>query len=332
MRAIAVSNTLPSTLQEIELALPEATGQDLLVRIEAIAVNPVDTKMRAAPGNDGLRVLGWDAVGTVIALGPQADLFAVGDSVYYAGSVVRPGANAEYHLVDQRIVAHKPRSLSIEQAAALPLTTITAWEALFERLGVASDGGDAGKSVLIVGAAGGVGSIAIQLAKKLAGLTVVASASRPESAAWCRDLGADHIVDHNGDMPAQLRALGLAAVDFILCLNELDAHFPAMVEALAPQGKICSIVRPEGALDLVLLFPKSGTLVFEMMFTRSMFETADMIEQQRLLARVARLIDDGTLTSTLGAVFGPITAANLERAHAALDARRTIGKIVLSGF
>ena len=247
-------------------------------------------------------------------------------------SIVRAGAYSELHLVDERIAGHRPKSLSAVQAAALPLTSITAWEALFERLGVRKDGSDAGKSILIVGGAGGVGSIAIQLAKQLGKLNVVATASRPASADWCRALGADHIVDHTGDLPAQLAALGLPGVDYVLCLNEFDKHFDAMVAALAPQGKLCSIVKNEGPLALEPLFAKSGTLVFELMFTRSIFGTPDMVEQHKLLTAVAGLVDAGTIKTTLGEQFGAINAANLNRAHAALLGRRTIGKIVLAGF
>ena len=331
MKAIAAINA--SQLQDIELPQPQPGARDLLVKIAAISVNPVDHKVRSAPAADGAqRVLGWDAAGVVSAVGSEVSLFKVGDEVYYAGSVLRPGANSEFHVVDERIAGPKPSTLDFAQAAALPLTSITAWEALFVRLGVARNGADEGKRILIVGGAGGVGSIAIQLARQLARLTVVATASRPESAEWCRKLGANHVVDHNGDMPAQLKTLGLEGVDFILCLNEFDQHFPAMVEALAPQGKICSIVRNERPLALDALFGKSGTLVFEMMFTRSSFQTPDMLEQHKLLAAVAGLVDEGVLTTTVGVAFGAINAANVARAHAALEARRTIGKIVLSGF
>jgi zinc-binding alcohol dehydrogenase family protein len=330
MKAIAV---IDSRLQDTDLPVPTPGARDLLVKVAAISVNPVDHKMRAAPSENGApRVLGWDVAGVVTAVGPAVALFKVGDEVFYAGSVVRPGANSELHVVDERIVGRKPSTLGFEEAAALPLTSITAWEALFERLGIASTGADEGKSLLIVGGAGGVGSIAIQLAKKLARLTVVATASRPASADWCRQLGADHVIDHNGNMPAQLAGLGLPHVDYILCLNEFDHHFPAMLDAIAPQGKLCSIVRNEGALALDLLFGKSATLVFELMFTRSTFQTPDMIEQHRLLNKVAGLVDEGVLTSTVGESFGAINAANIARAHAALEARRTIGKIVLSGF
>jgi zinc-binding alcohol dehydrogenase family protein len=330
MKAIGAIN---GTLQDIELPAPQAGQRDLIVKVEAISVNPIDYKMRgAAPDGDGPRVLGWDVAGVVTAVGSEASLFAVGDQVFYAGSLVRQGANSEFHAVDERIVGRKPATLGFEQAAALPLTSITAWEALFERLSVSPQGADQGKSILIIGGAGGVGSVAIQLAKKLGKLTVVATASRPESSAWCRDLGADHVIDHSGDIGAQLAALSLPAVDLILCLNETDKHFAAMAAAIAPQGKICSIVRNEGPLATEELFTKSATFVYELMFTRSMFGTADMIEQHRLLNEVARLIDEGVLVTTVGQNYGAINAANVARAHATLEGHRAIGKIVLSGF
>ena len=330
MKAIGVVNGI---LQDIDLPLLPAGARDLVVKVEAISVNPIDYKMRGAPAEgDGPRVLGWDVAGVVTALGAEASLFKVGDQVFYAGSLIRQGANSEFHVVDERIVGRKPATLGFEQAAALPLTSITAWEALFERLGVSRDGAHQGKSILIIGGAGGVGSVAIQLAKKLARLKVVATASRPASAAWCRDLGADHIVDHDGDMAAQLAALGLPALDFILCLNETDRHFPAMAAVIAPQGKICSIVKIEQPLPMDLLFTKSATMVWELMFTRSMFGTADMIEQHTLLNEVAALIDEGVLVTTVGQSLGAINAANIAKGHAMLEARRAIGKIVLSGF
>ncbi|SHH66366.1 zinc-binding alcohol dehydrogenase family protein [Massilia sp. CF038] len=330
MKAIAVQN---GTLQDLTLPLPQPGARDLVVKIEAISVNPVDHKVRAGEAADApARVLGWDAAGTVTAVGPEVTLFRPGDQVYYAGSIVRPGANSEYHLVDERIAARKPATLDFAQAAALPLTSITAWEALFNRLGISRGGADQGKRILIVGGAGGVGSIAIQLAKKLARLTVVATASRPESGAWCKRLGADHVIDHNGDIPAQLAALGMPGVDYILCLNEIDKHFPALVEAIAPQGRICSILGNQAPLALDGLFTKSAGLVFELMFTRSMFETSDMLEQHILLTEVAGLVDEKVLVTTVGESFGKINAANIERAHAALLGRRMIGKIVLAGF
>ncbi|MBJ7309839.1 zinc-binding alcohol dehydrogenase family protein [Rugamonas sp. CCM 8940] len=338
MKAIALTQHLPishaESLKDVELARPVALGRDLLVKIEAISVNPVDTKVRGAAGPDEAapRVLGWDAAGTVVAVGPDASLFQVGDPVYYAGSITRPGANSEFHLVDERIAGRKPASLDFADAAALPLTSITAWEALFERLAIRRDGADAGKSILMIGGAGGVGSIAIQLAKQLAGLRVIASASRAESAQWCRSLGADDIVDHNGDMPAQLLALGLANVDYVLCLSDTDPHFDAIAQVIAPQGSVCSIVSNTAPLAMEKIFAKSVKFVWEMMFTRSMFGTPDMIEQHHLLQQIGGLIDGGRLRTTVGENFGKINAANLRRAHQALEARRTIGKIVLSGF
>jgi len=277
-------------------------------------------------------VLGWDAAGTVAAVGPEVTLFKVGDPVYYAGSITRSGANAEFHLVDERIVGHKPASLDFANAAALPLTAITAWEALFDRLGISPKGDHAGRSVLIIGGAGGVGSIGIQLAKVLAGLTVIATASRPESQEWCRRLGADHTVDHRGDLPAQLKALGFAEVDYILCFNDIDGHFAAMTELVAPQGKICTIVSNTRPLPVELLKNKSATFVWEFMFTRAMFSTPDMVAQHRLLNEVARLVDAGRLQTTLGENLGSINAENLRRAHAMLEGGRTIGKLVLEGF
>lgn len=338
MKAVGLTRYLPiddpQSLVDIEIETPLATGRDLLVRVEAIAVNPVDTKVRAPKDKveEPARVLGWDAAGTVVAIGPDVTLFKVGDPVFYAGSITRAGANSEFHVVDERIVGHKPASLDFAQAAALPLTSITAWEALFDRLGVSPKGEHAGRSVLIIGGAGGVGSIGIQLAKVLGGLTVIATAARPESVAWCRHLGADHTVDHRGDIPAQLRALGFETVDYILCFNETERHFTAMAEAIAPQGKICSIVDKGQPLPMVALKSKSATFVWEYMFTRAMFQTSDMIAQHRLLNEVARLVDAGRLQTTVGKHLGKINAANLREAHAMLEGGQTIGKLVLEGF
>ena len=338
MKAVALTRYLPisdpQSLLDVEIEKPLAAGRDLLVRVEAVSVNPLDTKLRVSKTTEEPRprVLGWDASGVVEAVGPEVTLFQPGDAVYYAGSVIRPGANSEFHLVDERIVGNKPATLSHAQAAALPLTTITAWEGLFDRLGISSTGTHAGRSVLILGGAGGVGSIAIQLAKQLGKQVVIATASRPSSAAWCRELGADHVVDHTGDLVAQVRALGLKWVDTVLCCNSLDRHFAAMVELLVPQGKVCSIVEHRDALPLNLLRPKCGSFVWEAMFARSSFATPDMIEQHRLLSAAARLIDEGVLKTTLGEVLGPINAANLRRAHAAIEGGHTVGKLVLAGF
>jgi alcohol dehydrogenase len=329
MKAITV--TPAHSLTTVDLPVPEARGRDLLVKVEAISVNPVDYKQRKAALADGeTRVLGYDAVGTVTAVGTEVSLFAVGDKVFYAGDITRAGSNAEFQLVDERIAGKAPLSIPTVQAAALPLTAITAWEAMFDRLAIKR--GEQGRSILIIGGAGGVGSIAIQLARQLTGLTVIATASRPESARWVRELGAQHVVSHSDDMPAQLAKLGIPAVDYVLVLNELDGHFPAIAAAVAPQGKVVSIVRNEKPLPMELLFAKSVSFGFELMFTRSMFQTADMTKQHDLLNEVAAMVDRGQVRTTLGEHYGRISADNLARAHAALEGGRMIGKIVLEGF
>ncbi len=338
MKAIALTRYLPisnpESLMDVEIDKPTPTGHDLLVKIEAIAVNPVDTKVRAPKDKveETPRVLGWDASGVVESVGPDVTLFRPGDEVFYAGSITRPGTNSEFHLVDERIVGVKPKTLDFSHAAALPLTTITAWEALFDRLGVSAEGHDEGKSVLIFGGAGGVGSIGIQLAKKVAKLKVIATASRPESAAWAKELGADHIVDHFGDIPAQLKSAGIQQVDYVLMFNDTDKNFPAAAEALAPQGMICTIVENEQPVPVEMLKAKSGGFHWEFMFTRAMFGTPDMIEQHKLLTEVGRLVDAGTIKTTLGRDLGKINAANLREAHRLLEEGRAIGKLVMTGF
>ncbi|AET89349.1 NADPH:quinone reductase [Burkholderia sp. SFA1] len=338
MKAIGLTRYLPisnpESLVDIELAKPTPTGRDLLVKIEAIAVNPVDTKVRAPKDKveDAPRVLGWDAAGVVEAVGPDVTLFKAGDPVYYAGDITRQGANSEFHLIDERIVGAKPKSLDFTCAAALPLTTITAWEALFERLGVSAEGKDAGKSVLIIGGAGGVGSIGIQLAKRVAKLQVIATASRPESVKWAEDLGADHIVNHFGDIAQQMKDIGFAQVDYVLIFNDTDRHFPAAAEVVKPQGGICTIVENAKPVAVELLKSKSAAFHWEFMFTRAMFKTPDMIEQHKLLSEVARLIDAGTIRTTLGRNLGTINASNLREAHRLLEEGRTVGKLVLTGF
>ncbi|MES2579240.1 MAG: zinc-binding alcohol dehydrogenase family protein [Pseudomonadota bacterium] len=341
MKAIALTRYLPidnpDSLVDIELTIPEPLSRDLLVKVCAIAVNPVDTKVRkpkdkveATP-----KVLGWDAAGEVIAVGDVVTLFKVGDLVYYAGDVTRSGCNAEYQVMDERIVGHKPHSLNFEAAAALPLTAVTAWEALFDRLGIAQDAtkntsGNQAKSILIIGGAGGVGSIAIQLAKKVAGLNVIATASRSETIAWVRGLGADVVVNHH-QLLQEMSQLNIQP-DYILCNNDTDGYFETMAALIKPQGKICSIVETAKPVNLDLLKTKSATFVWEFMFTRSMFKTEDMIAQHQILQRVAQLVDDGTLTTTLNQVLTPINAENLRKAHAQLESGSTIGKLVLSGW
>jgi zinc-binding alcohol dehydrogenase family protein len=337
MKAVALTHYLPITdpqaLFDTELPKPAPSGRDLLVRIEAVSVNPVDTKIRAPKPKveKEPRVLGWDAAGTVEAVGSDVTKFKPGDEVYYAGDITRSGSNAEFHLVDERIVGHKPPGLSFAEAAALPLTTITAWEALFDRLGIDRKARNQGKSVLIIGGAGGVGSITIQLAK-LAGLTVIATASRPETQKWVRSLGSDHVIDHRQPLPAQLAGVGHKEVDYIANFSNTDSYWDVMAEVIRPQGKIVSIVENEGPLDLEVLKSKSVSFSWEFMFTRSMFQTPDMAEQGVLLNEVATLINAGKLRSTLTETLSPINAINLKSAHAQSESGRIIGKIALSGW
>ena len=320
-------------LIDIELPVPQPGPQDLRVKVAAVSVNPVDTKVRRSrqPQPGQAEVLGWDAVGVVDALGADVQGFAVGDRVYYAGAINRSGSNAEYHLVDARIVGHAPVSLSDAQAAALPLTAITAWELLFERLGV-SEGGGAGQGLLVVGASGGVGSMLLQLARSLTRLTVVGTASRPQSQAWARDMGAHQVLDHNEALAPQLAAIGLSQVQLIASLTHTDQHWASLVEAAAPQGRIALIDDPAKPLDVMALKRKSLSLHWELMFTRSLFQTADMAEQGRLLDRVAVLVDAGTLRSTLAQTLGPIDAQHLRQAHTLIESGNTCGKLVLAGF
>lgn len=339
MKAVALTRYLPidhpESMLDVALTKPTPQGRDLLVEIKAIAVNPVDTKVRAPKDKveETPRVLGWDAAGIVQAIGSDVTQFKVGDKVFYAGDITRPGTNSEFQLVDERIVGNMAVSQSFEQAAALPLTAITAWEALFERLKVTSPPhAIPRKSILIIGGAGGVGSIAIQLAAKVAGLTVIATASRPESEKWVRALGAQYVISHYGDLQSQLKEQGFDSVDHVLILNDTDQHFPAAAAIIAPQGMICSIVENAAPLNLSLLKSKSAGFVWEFMFTRSMYQTPDMQEQGNLLNEIARLIDSKILVTTVGEVLTPINAANLRKAHAALETGRTIGKIVLKDF
>jgi len=320
----------PESLIDLELPVPEPGPHDLLVQVRAISVNPVDTKIRKNAAVSEPRVLGWDAVGRVSAVGSAVSLFKPGDEVYYAGALNRPGSNAEYQLVDERIVGHKPASLNDAQAAALPLTTITAWELLFDRLGV-SEGGGEGQTLLIVGAAGGVGSILTQLARQLTRLTVVGTASRPETAEWVRSLGAHQVIDHTRPIAEALHAAGIGEVELVASLTHTDVHFAQLVAALKPQGRFGLIDDPD-TLDVMPLKSKSISLHWEMMYTRSLYATNDMIRQHELLDRVAALIDTGVLRTTLAEHFGTINASNLRRAHALLESHRARGKTVLEGF
>ena len=338
MKAVAYYHSLPAdhadALQDVDLPTPTPGPRDLLVEVKAISVNPVDTKIRrnVAPTDGDAKVLGWDASGIVKAVGSEVSLFQPGDRVYYAGAINRAGANSELHVVDERIVGHMPKSLPFAEAAALPLTAITAWELLFERLQITQGNTDLGQSLLIVGAAGGVGSILVQLARQLTGLTVIGTASRPETQAWVRELGAHHVIDHRQPLSEELKRIGINQVTHVASLTQTDQHFAQLVEALAPQGRLALIDDPEQPLDIMQLKRKSLSLHWELMFTRSLFETADMIEQHRLLDRVAELVDAGTLRTTLGEHFGSINATNLRRAHALLESGTAKGKIVLEGF
>ncbi len=337
MRAVGYHQTQPITAEtsliDLDLPAPVATGRDLLVRVMAVSVNPVDTKVRrrAQPAEGEAKVLGWDAAGIVEAVGPEVTGFQPGDAVFYAGAIDRPGSNAELHLVDERIVGPKPKTLGFAEAAALPLTAITAWEMLFDRLDIRKPVPGAAHAVLIVGGAGGVGSIAIQLARRLTDVTVIATASRPETQAWARELGAHHVVDHAKPLAEQVAGLGIGQPAFAFSTTHTDSHLRDIVELLAPQGRFGLIDDPE-TLDANPLKRKSISLHWELMFTRSLFHTADMAEQGRLLAEVSRLVDAGTLKTTLAENFGRIDAANLKRAHALIESNRAKGKIVLEGF
>ncbi|PSR15907.1 zinc-binding alcohol dehydrogenase family protein [filamentous cyanobacterium CCP3] len=337
MKAVALTHYLPisdpESLFDARLPKPSPTGRDLLVRVEAVSVNPVDTKVRAPKDKveDIPKVLGYDAAGVVEGVGEAVTRFQPGDAVYYAGDMTRPGSNAEFQLVDERIAGHQPSTLSFAEAAALPLTTITAWESLFTRLGISRAGGNRGDSILIIGGAGGVGSIAIQLAK-LAGLVAIATASRPQSQAWATQMGADHTVDYSDALIEEMAQLGHREVDFIANFNNTDAYWGVMAELIRPEGKIVGIVGNRDPLDLNLLKNKSATFAWEFMFTRSMYQTADMADQGHLLDEVAALVDAGKLRTTLGQTLSPINAANLRQAHAQVESGRTIGKLVLSGW
>ncbi len=338
MRAIAYETPLPidapASLIDVDLPAPtDLRPHDLLVEVQAISVNPVDVKIRAGvtPPTGAKKILGWDAAGIVRQMGPEAAGFAVGDAVYYAGAIDRPGANAERHAVDARIVAKKPASLDFAAAAALPLTAITAWEALFHRLDVAKPVPGAARAILIIGGGGGVGSIAVQLARQLTDLIVIATASRAETQGWVKELGAHHVIDHSKPLAPQIAALNIGAPGFVFSTTQTDQHLADIVELLAPQGRLALIDDPK-VLDINPFKRKSLSVHWELMFTRSLFDTADIAEQGKLLAEVARLVDAGTIRTTLAEHFGVINAANLKRAHAAIETGRTKGKIVLEGF
>jgi NADPH:quinone reductase len=324
---------VPESLLDIELPRPEPGPRDLLVEVRAVSVNPVDTKVRrrAAADPGSWKVLGWDAAGVVVQVGDEVSGFKAGDEVFYAGVLNRPGTNAEYHAVDFRIVGRKPSSIDFAQAAALPLTAITAWETLFDRLDVRRAVPGASPAVLVVGGAGGVGSIAIQLVRQLTDLVVIATASRPETVEWVNALGAHHVVDHTQPLAQAVAALGIGAPAFVFSTTATHRHLAAIAELIAPQGRWALIDDP-GVVDIAPFKRKSVSTHCEFMFTRPMFETADISEQGELLDEVSRFVDAGVLKTTLGDHFGTINATNLRRAHALIERGAARGKIVLEGF
>ncbi|MGR6873128.1 zinc-binding alcohol dehydrogenase family protein [Pseudomonas sp. HK3] len=339
LQAQAIEND--DSLMDIELPTPVALGRDLLIKVNAVSVNPVDTKVRAnaSPEAGEYKVLGWDAAGEVVAVGDEVSLFNVGDQVWYAGDITRPGSNAQFQLVDERIVGTKPALLSNAEAAAMPLTAITAWELLFDRLGFtpaaitgSQHSADNQPRILIMGAAGGVGSILTQLAAKLTNATVIGTASRPESQAWVKELGADHVINHYEPLQQQLSDLGIDSVTHAISLNQTDKHYSQLVDVLVPQGKLALIDDPEGVIDIKQLKMKSLSLHWEFMYTRSMFNTSDMQKQHDLLTQVAKLIDEGVIKTTLGEHYGTINADNLKRAHRHIETNQAVGKVVLEGF
>ena len=338
MKAIGISDYLPVDNEKcfVDFDAPknEPDGRDILVAVKAIAVNPVDVKVRAGRGDNHTehppRVIGWDASGVIEAVGPDVTTFAVGDEVYYSGDITRPGCNSEFQLIDERIVGKKPQSLSHAEAAALPLTTITAYESFFDRLGIDRDGANKGQSILIIGAGGGVGSIALQLAKH-AGLKIIATASRPETSQWVRKLGADYVVNHREDMVAQVREQGFQHVDYIAIFNDMR-HWETAVELIRPQGGIVTIDDTNLPMPMEAMKMKAASLHWEFMFARSMHQTDDMIEQQKLLNWVANEIDAGRMVTTVTEVLSPINASTLRKAHQRIETGATQGKIVLEGF
>ena len=335
MKAIGFKENLPinnvKSLQDIELDTPKATGRDILVEIKAISVNPADYKVRSGipVEGDNWKVIGWDATGIVREVGDDVSLFNVGDEVWYAGDFTRQGSYAEFQIVDERIVGKKPSSLTYAEAAALPLTTLTAYEMLFDRLQVSKD--DANKSILVIGAAGGVGSILVQLAKKLTKLNIIGTASREETTSWLKDLGADSVINHRNKLSGEFEKYGLAAPEYVVSLNATEHHVDEIAKLIKPQGKFGFIDDPK-SLNVMPFKGKAVSTHIELMFTRSMFQTEDMIEQHNILNEVSDLIDQGVIKTTLGDNFGVINAENLRKAHAFLETGKAKGKIVLEGF
>ncbi len=336
MKAIGFKTSLPVTNTDsfiaFEIETPTPSPHELLVKIDAVSVNPVDFKIRQSAAKDKVldtpKIIGWDAVGTVEVIGDAVTLFKVGDKVYYAGDLTKQGSNAEYQVIDERIVGKKPVSLSVAEAAVMPLTGLTAWEILFDRIRISADK-DKGKSILIIGGAGGVGSIAIQLAKKIAGLQVITTASRPETIAWCKQQGADVVVNHK-DLIKEVRNAGFQHVDFIVDFVDTNSYWDSMAELIKPQGHIASITGSAEPVALNKLKTKSASFSWELMYTRSMFQTDDMIQQHHILNQIADLLDDGTLKTTLNTTLEGLTAANFIEAHRLSESGKTIGKIAIT--
>ena len=332
MKAVGVYEYLPieheDSLLNEEVETPTAEGHDLLIEVKAVSVNPVDTKQRKAKKEreERLRILGFDASGVVKAVGEACTLFNVGDEVYYVGDVARNGSNAEYQLVDERLVGKMPSTLTFAEAAAMPLTAITAWESLYDRMKISDE--DKGKAILIIGGAGGVGSIAIQLAKQQE-LNVIATASRQETKEWCQTLGADHVVNHRQNLHEQLQEIGYKEVEYILCLADTNQHWDGMAACIKPQGTICAIVENKDVLDMQKIRAKSVTFAWEFMFTRSMFQTDDQIEQHNMLTKMAQMFDEGKLRHTMTKVLSPLNASTLKQAHKQLEEGKMIGKLVI---
>lgn len=321
-----------ASLVDIDLPRPVAEGGDILVEVKAVSVNPVDYKIRSStpPADGDWKVLGWDAAGIVQEVGPDVTQFAVGDEVYYAGSLIRPGTNAEFHLVDARIVGRKPASLDWAEAAALPLTTLTAWEAMFDRLDVTKPVPGAA-AILIIGGAGGVGSIAIQIARQRTDLIVISTASRPETQEWVKGLGAHHVIDHSRPLAPQIAELNIGAPAFVFSTTHTEQHASDIAELIAPQGRFGFIDDPK-ALDVMLFKRKAVSIHHELMFTRSLYGTPDMDEQGKILNSLAVLVDDGKIRTTLTEKLSPINATNLKTVHALIESGAARGKIVLEGF
>ena len=335
MKAVGFKTSLPiaaaDSFIDFETEKPIPQGHELLVKINAIAINPVDYKIRQNAAKDtelaDPKIIGWDACGVVEAVGNEVSLFKVGDEVYYAGDITKPGCNAEYQVIDERIVGRKPKTLINEEAAAMPLTTLTAWEILFDRIRISAEK-DTGKTLLIIAGAGGVGSIAVQLAKKIAGLKVIATASRPESIEWCKRMGADLVVNHK-NLTAEVRNSGYHYVDFIVDFVDANAYWDEMVELIKPQGHIASITGSATPIALNKLKTKSASFSWEFMYTRPTFQTEDMIEQHHILNKVANLIDEGVLVHTLTQTLTGLSAATLKQAHEQLESGTTIGKLAI---